>query len=154
LFYSPLSGASDSSASLDSYYVNLQATHQITDFLSHNLSILRSLQAGVNQGSGYNEQLAVSYGIIWMLTQRISVGASANYTDGKQPLTQVLSSHPLIIGEANEEYQQYGGGFQASWSFTGHLSTSLSYNHFLRRSNLSGRDYSDNTVSLQLNYSF
>jgi hypothetical protein len=154
LFYSPLSGTSGGGANIDSYYVSLKASQQLTDFLSHSLDIERSLQAGLNQGAGYNEQLLVSYSINWMLTQRITLGASASYTDGTQPLVQAFSSNPTYLYEVDEDYQQYGGGLQASWRFTDHSTASLAYNHWLRRSNLAGRDYSDNTVSLQLSYSF
>jgi len=154
VFYSPMSATSSGSASVDSYYVSLLASHQITDYLSHSLSIQRSLQAGLNQGSGYDEQLVASYSINWTLTQRISVGASASYTDGKQPLVETLGANPIHLYELNEAYTQYSGGLQASWRFTDHLTSSLGYNHSLRRSNLANRDYSDNTISLNLNYSF
>lgn len=156
VFYEPDSpGAYGGPSAFDSYYVSLEASHQLTDFLDHRLAIVRNVSAGLNQGSGYIEQLAISYDLSWKLTQRITVGVAASYTDGRQPLEQVvqLFNFPFLVIE-NENYQQYGGGLNASWRFTDHLSADLGFNHWLRNSNLSGRSFTDNSFSFQLNYAF
>lgn len=154
VFYEPdSSGSTGGGSSFDSYYVGLEASHQLTGFLSHNLSINRSLQAGVNQGGGYIEQLSITYSIAWMLTQHITVRALASYADGKQPLEQLSPIFPILI-IADENYQQYDGGLQVSWQCTGHTAVSVDFNHWLRNSNLPDRSYSDNSVSFQLNYNF
>ena len=134
-------------SSLNSYYASLAANQQLTDFLSHSLQVNRTVQLGVNQGSSYIEQLSVVYSVSWALTQRISLGATITYDDGRQPLG-------LFPFQTIEKFQLYGGGLQASWRFTDHLTGSLGYNHWLRNSNLSNRGYSANSESLQLNYTF
>ena len=154
-FYVPDSSVSTGgSTTLNTYYANLEINHQLTDFLSHSLSVDRSLQAGLNQGGGYIEQLTISYGISWRLTQRITVGASASYVDGQQPFEQPGRPFFLPPITTTENYQEYGGGLQASWQFTGHLAASVNFSHFLRNSNLAGRSISDNSVALQFNYAF
>lgn len=145
-------GQSGGNSTLDAYYVSLTATHQLTDFISHSLSINRDVQLGLNQGSDYIEQLAANYTITWALTKRINVGASVSYENGSQPLEHLLFGFFPV--QDTERYHRYGGGLQASWQFTGHLAANLSYNHQLRDSNLSNRNYTENSVSFGLNYAF
>lgn len=155
-FYEPESGSAAGSVAQNTYYFNLEASQQITDYLSHHLSVQRSLQAGINQGTGYDQELDVNYSISWALTQWITVSAQASYVDGKQSLglPNNLSSNPQIPAPENENYTQYGGGLQASWQCTQHLATNLGFNHWHRDSNLAGRTYSDNSVYFQLSYTF
>jgi hypothetical protein len=154
-FYEPdSSGPTGGGPALNTYYVDLEISHQLTDFLSHNVSINRSLQAGLNQGGSYIEQLTISYTISWRLTQRITIGASASYVDGQQPLGQSISPFSPFPVNVSENYDQYDGGLQASWQFTDHLGATVNFNHYQRNSNLAGRGNSDNSVALQFNYSF
>lgn len=155
VFYQAQSGSTGGSPSLGSYYVTLDASHQITDYVSHQLSIKRSLQAGVNQGGGYYEQLTVNYNLSWSLTRRISLGPTVTYEDGRQTLEQAFTifSQTFLIPQ-NESYQRYGGGLQATWHATDHLTAALNFNHWLRHSDLPNRGYSDNLVSLQFTYTF
>jgi len=154
--YEPDSGSTVGNASSDTYYVDLEASQQITDYLSHRLSLERSLQPAVNQGSGYDQELDLGYSLTWLLTRWITLVAQANYTDGQQsfgPSVSLVSGPPVPVN-SNESYQQYGAGLQAIWQMTDHWSTSVNFNHLLRNSNLAGRTYSDNAVSFQLNYRF
>jgi len=156
VFYEPNSaGSTAGSSNFDTYYVSLDANQQITDYLSQDLNINRSLQAGLNKGSGYIEQLGINYMLTWQLTQWTKVSLSGSYVDGRQPLESFISIFGFEIPFVQtEEYQQYGASLQASWQCTAHLSASLSYSHWLRNSNLPGRGYSDNSVSCQFNYNF
>jgi len=124
----------------------------LTDFLSHQLTVRRDVQPGLNQGSDYVEQLTVNYSLSYALTQRISVSANVIYENGDQPFP-VLVLGPFIF-EAKEQFARYGAGPQVSWRFTDKLTGALSYFHWQRESNLPGRTYSENTVSLSLDYTF
>ncbi|MGO8763551.1 MAG: hypothetical protein ACLQSR_00265 [Limisphaerales bacterium] len=150
-FSSPSTAGGNST--LNSYYVSLAVSQQLTDFISQSLQINHSVQPGINQGSGYVEQFTTGYSANWQLTRRINVGVSGSYVDGQQPFVEgyLFGIFPI---ETIEQYQEYSGGLQASWQFTDHLEGSLSYTHSLRNSNLADRDYSDNNVSFQLNYAF
>jgi outer membrane protein assembly factor BamA len=139
---------------LNTYYVSAGLSHQITDYLSHGLTLDRSLQAGMNQGSSYIEQLTASYAINWQLTHWVSVGLNATYTDGQQPLAVIGAVPRPVLASAQEDYQQYGGGFQVSWQLTAHVGASVSFSHLERTSNVAGRNNSDNQVRLRLNYTF
>ena len=149
-FYSQSQSGGNSTP--NSYYVNLVVSHQLTDFISHSLSINRDVQLGLNQGNDYVEQLTANYAVTWALTKRISVGASALYEDGRQPLEYLLFGFFPV--QSTERYHRYGGGLQASWKFTDKLAANLNYNHLLRDSNLSDRGYTENSVSFGLNYTF
>ena len=148
-------GPSGGNSALNSYYASLEASQQLTDYISQSLQINRSVQSGANQGSGYDQQLTAVYSANWQLTRRINVGVSGSYTDGQQPLTQYYYFFGYAFPvEYTENYQAYGGGLRASWQFTGHLAGTLGYNRSVRDSNLYGRGYTENSVSLQLNYTF
>jgi hypothetical protein len=155
-FYSQSQGVANSS--LDSYYISLALNHQISDFLSQNLAVNRSIQLGLNQGSDYVEQLTIGYSLNWVLTQRVNLSASLTYADGQQPFEiGYLIDIPGILvipEEATENYQLYSGGLSASWQFTDHLGATLSYSHTQRDSNLSDRTYAADSITLQLNYHF
>lgn len=154
-FYSQGQGVANSS--LNSYYVSLAINDQITDFLSQNLSVLRSIQLSANPGSQYVEQFTATYALSWAATRRISLDASLNYDDGQQPLVvgydYLFGIIPVPI-EATENYQLYSGSLSASWKFTDHLAASLAYSHTQRDSNLADRSYSSDSVTAQLNYTF
>jgi len=141
---------------LDSFYFGLEMSQQLTDFLSHRLSVRRDVRQGVNQGSGYIEQLTTDYAISWALTQRISVGAHFTYEHGKQPYDYPIYIFPFgqFIFETVENYDRYGGGPTISWQATDHISASVGYNYWLRQSNLPGLGYSQNSALLTVKYSF
>jgi hypothetical protein len=144
-------------SSFNSYYVSLAVNNQITDFLSENLSVLRSIQLSANLGSQYVEQLTVAYSLSWALTRQINLSASLTCDDGQQPL---IVGYDYIFGiipvpiEGTENYQLYSGGLTAAWQFSDHLAASLAYSHTQRDSNLSGRSYSADSVTAQLSYNF
>lgn len=150
-FYSQSQGTANSS--LNSYYVSFGVNDQITDYLSQNLSVLRSIQLGLNQGSSYVQQLGITYSLTWAITKHINLTATGGYDDGNQPLVLGYQFGVIPI-EATENYQAYSGALGAGWQLTGHLSAGLSYTYTRRDSNLPGRNYSDNSVSAQINYTF
>ncbi len=149
-------GSSSQSSVLNSYYLNLQLNQQLTDFVSHEFSLQREVSLGLNQGGNFLEQLTASYSLTWALTPRISLSASGTYEHG----TQTFQSE-LIVAEGlafllnqTEVYDHYAVGPTVTWQATDKLSAKLSYNYYLRDSNLAGRGYRQNDLSLGLTYSF
>ncbi len=53
------------SSSLSSYYVNLDLTHQLTAFISEELSVDKSVSLGYGMGTAYTELLNTSYMVHW-----------------------------------------------------------------------------------------
>lgn len=150
-FFDPVSGTRQGS-DLVSYYASLTLSHQLTEYISHELNVRRDVQPGLNRGSDYIEQLSVSYGLSCALTPRISLAANLTYENGSQPLP-LFTLGPFII-EAMEHFERVGGGPRFSWRATDKLTVSLDYSHWQRTSNFPGRDYGENAVGLSLGYAF
>lgn len=137
------SGATPVQDDLSSYYVQIAGTHQLTEFIAHNLSAVRDVSVGVN--SDYTERFAFQYGIRWQTTENLSVGAGANYDFGQE------ADSGAFVGE---EYDRYGFNLTAGYRWTDHLNSTLAYRYYNRTSNQPGRDYDNNVVSLVLSYRF
>jgi hypothetical protein len=149
-FYAPSRGST-----LSSYYVSLEASHQINDYLSHSLTLQRSLQPALNQGGSFLQQLNANYAISWSLTRWVTASLTASYVDGQQSLAPVITApHSVTALPSTENYQQWGVGLQLLWQCTAHLSTSAQFHHWDRQSSLANRAYTDNSISLQLNYTY
>lgn len=137
---------------LSSYYIFADVSHQIADFLSHDLSIQRSIQPGLNQGSSYTEQLTVTYGISWTLTQSTTLTGNLNYQDGNQPF--FLPIGPGLTLQEKENYTAWSIGPTIAWKATDALTASANYTHSWRDSNIPGRNYTGDAVSVNLTYNF
>ena len=135
-----------------SYYVDFQASQQLTDFLSQQLSVNRSVQPSLNAGSAYVEQLVATYSANWALTQRIRLGASFTYENGSQPFPVILPGG--LMSESLEHYELYGVQPQISWRLTDKLSGSLGYSYWLSKSNIDGRNYLQNSESSGFVYKY
>jgi outer membrane protein assembly factor BamA len=62
--------------------------------------------------------------------------------------------HGSYLYAGAETYNQYGPGISLSRPITAKLISSLGYQCYLRDSDLQGRNYTVNVVSLSLNYAF
>jgi len=150
------SGAANQGSSLGSYYFGLQISHQLTDFLSHQISINREVSLGLNQGGNYSEQLTGTYSVSLALTQNIGLTVNASYVHGTQTFQNLVPVFPgfgLLLNQT-ENFDQYSMGPAVSWQATKKFSTSLSYNYYVRDSNLPARGYIENSFSMKLNYAF
>ena len=134
-------------STLSSYYFGLDLTHQLTEFVSQTLSAQRSVSAGINSGSAYNEQLTVNYGVNWSATPWLHLGLNLSYEKGQQPANQ-FSFNNL------EHYDRYGISPAISYQITKKLSGSLSYSFWDKNSNINGNSYKQDTLNLQLQYAF
>ncbi len=134
---------------LSSYYASARLDHQLTAFISHSLSLERSVQPGFYSGSDYLEQLSARYSLSWALTARVSLGVDAVYEQGDQKLP--LSFGPFIV-LVNEDYDHYGAGPNLTFQLTDRLSANLAYHYWQRESSLPLRGYALNTVRVTLDY--
>lgn len=151
LYFFNKSSAGQQTSALNSYYLVVQVSHQINDYLSQSLNIERDVQLGLNPGSSYIEQLSIYYSPSWQLTHALAATFTVTYESGNQPLG---SANPPFIVSENENYSRYGGGFQFSWQANDRLRTNLSYSFWNRQSNIAGRAYTENLVSLGATYTF
>ena len=140
-------GPAQPSKTLTAYYFDVELSHRLTEFISHELSAKREVNLGLNRGNNYSEQLSVDYSIHWAATQNADVNFSVAYEQGTQPLTVDLV--PLT-----ENFDRVGVSCGSSYRFTENLAGSLNFSHWDRTSNLNGNNYTDNSVSLQMTYHF
>jgi hypothetical protein len=137
-----------------SWYVNVEAQNRLTDDIRQGLSVSREMQQGANLdpavlagGNRRNtdavELLSARYFVSWAFHQQGTLSADVMYEHGNEPQAG-----------AEEVFDRYGFGLNASWRFTRHLSTSLGYRFTERSANTAGRDYQVNSVILTGNYHF
>jgi len=147
-------GEGQSAQNLGSYYASLELTHQLTQFISQRLSVERDISLGLNQGNNYTEQLTAGYTINWEATAHLGLHLSLTYENGNQPLTsEIGTSSGILLSSQTENYSRVGISPGISYQFTRKLAGSLTGAHWERMSNLND-GYQDNSVSVQLNYTF
>jgi len=136
------------SDTVSSYYVGLTAEHQLTRHITHGVSAVRQIRAGVNEGGDYVQDNTVSYNLGWAFHRNIRASTSVSYIWGIESLF-------TLEGEADEEeFRQFDFGAALSWSITQKLTSDLGYTLTVRESNLPLRGYRRNLVSLGLRYRF
>lgn len=130
---------------LSSYYFGLTVNHRLTDFITHGLSVDRSVQQGINQGSDVTETLNLSYNVAWAFHRRASLSVSLFYERGNEARF-----------EDEEEYDRFGFSLGLGYRITNHLSSSLGYRYTTKDSDFTGRDrdYQQNSVTLSASYQF
>ena len=148
------SGAGQPAQNLGSYYASLELTHQLTEFVSHKISVERDISLGLNQGNNYTEQLTASYSVNWAATAHLGLNLNLTYEDGNQPLT-IPFNMPFgtFYFRETENFSRVGVSPGLTYQFSQKLGGSLNYSYWERTSNLSG-SYQDNSLTVQLNYSF
>ena len=135
------------SSSLNSYYVNLDLTHQLTAFISEELSVDRSVSLGYGVGTAFTELLNTSYTVRWAAKPWLNFTLGLNYQVGQQPGT-------IGLFNTTENFDRFGISSGVSYQITHKLSSSLNYSHWTRGSNIPGNSYGDDNVSLQFQYAF
>ena len=131
---------------LNSYYSHLSVNQRLTEFVSHSLGGGHQVASGVNQGSAYVESSTVNYQITWALLRNTSLSGNVSYQIGNQP--------SIGPGGQAEDFTQLGFGLGIRQGLTKKLSSGLAYNFTQRDSNLPARGYTQNTVTLTINYQF
>ena len=139
--YSPeSSGAATTSSDFTGMYGQLDITHRLNQYVAHSLSGGRMVSIAF--AGGTIDRYFVRWQANWKVLYKVTLSTSFSYEHG----TQVYAG--------SETYDQYGPGISLSRAITAKLSSSLGYQYFWRDSNLAGRNYTVNVVSLNLTYTF
>lgn len=140
---------------LNAYYINFEVSHQMTRYISEDLSINRNVSAGYSVGASYTEQLNVAYNLSWNPKPWINVHLGLDYQDGQQPFDEFFSIFGFSIPvSTTEHFSRYGVNSGVSYQLTTKINAGLSYTHWIRDSDISENRYGDDLVSLQMRYSF
>jgi hypothetical protein len=121
-------------------YGQLDITHRLNQYVAYTLSAGRSIDGAYYGGA--IDRYFVHWQADWRILQKLTLGTSFSFENGTQ----------LVVG--GETYDQYGPGISLSRPITAKLTGTLSYQPYWRTSNLSGRSYTLQVVSLRLNYTF
>ncbi len=129
-----------------SYYASVNIDHQLTDHITQALSGMRDYQTSLSEANSYVQTTTLRYSVTWALRQNTSLTGYVLYEVGQQPGAGSLGG--------TEDFDRIGFGLAVRQSFTQRLSTSLGYDFSNRESNLQGRSYGSNRVTLTLSYTF
>jgi hypothetical protein len=147
---------SSQGSTLTSYYAQLTASHQLTPYMSHQISLNRQVSLGLNQGGSDIQEFTASYNASYALTPMIGLNASLSYDHGNQSFQNIIPIAPgfgLLLNQT-EIYDLYSFSGGLSWQAAQRLSTGLSFNHYFRQSNLANRSYTADILTVRLSYAF
>jgi hypothetical protein len=127
-----------------SYYAALDARHQLTEHISHNLSFVTGIQPSFeSELSQLSQRISVAYGPSWQFHHAASLTASLSYERGDESTVGI-----------GEEYSRFGFGIGVGVNLTARWNTGLRYQFYTRDSNVRDRDYQQNSVVLYTAYAF
>jgi hypothetical protein len=128
---------------LNSWYADLNITHQITDAIGYTLDAGHEVQSGIQ--SDLVSDWYVRPGIHWSIIKNVDLRTSLSYEHGKQGVGNVANN--LV-----ENFDWLGGEVSASYSVIKKLSLGLHYRFTLRSSDIANNEYTQNVIGLSLTY--
>lgn len=134
-------GSVDDSSDLSSYYVNVLISNRLNANISQSVSAGHETQLGVN--SNYITLTYVRYTTNWTIIRNTMISTEFFYEDGQDS-----------GGFIDEHLQRYGAAVSLGYQLTPHVTLGLRYQYTQKQSDVAGRDYKQNRVSLDGTYSF
>ena len=139
--YSPQSsGTATPGGDFSGMYGQIDIRHRVNRYMEYFLSGGRNLSVAFYGGT--IDRYSARWQANWQMVRKLTLATSFTY------------EHGSYLSAGAETYDQYGPGISFSHPITAKLSSSLGYQYYLRDSNLPGRNYTVNVVSLNLNYAF
>lgn len=127
--------------SVDDFYANITATHQLNRYMNHNLSLGREARSGA--ASELVTMWYVRYGNNWQFSQYTTLNTQLFYENGKER-----------AGFAGEKFWRVGVGAGITVPLARQLNAGLSYQLIYKDSDQPLRDYLQNLVTLDFRYAF
>lgn len=121
-------------------YAQAGLTHRLNRFVEYTLSGGRMLN--FTYYGGRVDQYFVSLSAVWHIFQKTRVTTAFNY------------QHGLQLGVVGEEYDWLGPSIRFERLITQKLTVALGYQYYWRGSDLPGRDYAVNLVTINASYGF
>jgi hypothetical protein len=121
-------------------YAQVAITHRLNEYVDYSLTGGRSLSFALYGGSVdlYYARLTAN----WRIVEKVTISTSLDFDHGTQ------------VGFGTETFDRYGAAVILGRAITSKLSGNIGYRFYRRESDLAGRDYSVNVVTLTLNYAF
>jgi len=120
-------------------YADLGITHRINKYVTYTLSGGRTINFAFYGGT--IDLYYARWQASWQVLRKMSLATTFEYEHGSE----------INIGA--ETFDRYGPGISVGRAITRKLSSSLGYQYYWRGSDLPGRNYVVNVVTLSLNYS-
>jgi hypothetical protein len=133
-------GTTGSGTSVGAVYGEADITHRLNQYVNYTLSGGRNVTTGFYGGTV--DLYFVRWQANWKLIRNVDVGTSFTYEHGTQ------------LGLAAETFDRFGPGLSLGRTLTQKMTGRLAYQYYWRGSDLAGRDYTMNTVTLSLAYQF
>jgi hypothetical protein len=127
----------------NTWYVDLEVTHHVSDAFSYSLSVGHELRLGTESDSV--EAWYVRPNVNWEFIKGWALGAYFSYENGKQ-------GNSNLSGVTAEHYDWANIGFGLAHNLTRNLALGLNYRFTVRSSNFTSREYTQNFVGLGLTY--
>ncbi len=128
-------------SSLSDYYANILISHRLNAMLSQSVSAGHESQLGVN--SNYITLNYIRHTITWNIIRNTLLSTEFFYEDANDS-----------GGFIDEHFQRVGGAGTIGFQLTPHITLGLRYQYTQKDSNVAGRNYIQNRVSLDGTYSF
>ena len=128
---------------LNSWYADLNITHQITDAIGYTLDAGHEVQTGIQ--SDAIEDYYVRPAIHWNIIKNVNLNTSFSYEHGNQ-------GQGNVQGNLTETFDWLGADLGASYSIMKKLSVGLDYRLTLRSSTIANNEYTQNMITLSLTY--
>jgi hypothetical protein len=127
----------------NTWYVDLNITHQITDAINYSLDGGHELQLGIT--SDLNEDWYVRLPVRWNIVKNLNLSTSLSYQHGTEGVGNV-------VGNTVETYDWFGAEVDANIAVMKRLSVGLSYRLTLRSSDVPTDEYTQNSVGITFTY--
>jgi hypothetical protein len=134
------SGIGPAPDSVNDFYAELSADHQLNQYMNHRLALGREARSGVS--SELVTMWYARYENNWMIHRMVTLKTGLFYENGKE-----RSGFP-------ERFQRVGGGIGATVPLSRKLSVTGAYQGLYKDSDQPMRDYLQNIVSLEVRYVF
>jgi hypothetical protein len=139
--YRPGSSSTGTNASnFDGYYLQLNLTHRISQYVDYSLSAGRNISFTFYGGTV--DLYYVYLQGIWRVMEKVIITTPLSFEHGKE------------LNTGGETFDRYGAGISLSRELTRKLSGSLTYQYYWRSSDVPNQSYNMNSVSLNLTYAF
>jgi hypothetical protein len=130
-------------SNLNSWYADLNITHQITDAISYTLDAGHEVQTGIQ--SDAIADWYVRPNIAWNIIKNVNLHTALSYEHGKQ-------GQGNVSGNLTETFDWLTTDVGASYSPMKRLSLGLDYRLTLRSSNVPTDEYTQNMITFSLTY--
>ncbi len=130
-------------SNLNSWYADLNITHQVTDAIGYTLDAGHEVQTGIQ--SDAIEDYYIRPAIHWNIIKNVNLNTSFSYEHGNQ-------GQGNVAGNLTETFDWLGADVGASYSILKKLSLGLDYRLTLRSSSIANDEYTQNMITLSLTY--